>query len=538
MILRDYQQAAYDATHEAFKTHSRVLDVLPTGTGKTVLFGKLAGDWPEGRVLVVAPMIELIGQAAKKICKITGCMPAIEQADNWSNESEWARNPFIVGSKQTLTSRSKRYKRFVDVGLVILDEADTLLTAPVAEMVDYFVDKGAKLLGVTATAQRGDGKAMKNMYETCAYQMGISEAIPLGWLIAPRAHCIQLESLDLSEVGTKSATGDFKDGELAKAMEDDKVICEVAEVTAAESVGLKTVVYCASVDEARKVAYRLVDTHHLKADWVCGDTRLCDESRRREVIRSFTEDADGIQIVCNVGVLTRGWDFPGLQHIVMARPTKSLNLFTQIMGRGTRPLEGTVDFEGSTPESRREAIANSAKPFFKVTDLRDNGLEHKLISTADVLAGKMGLEVVKAAKKKLAEAGKALDVAEVLEEAQSEFDTKERKRLAKLAAKAKYKKVETDLFDDHQRGKAVKSGPKVVRMILGKYKGQPLAEIPTDYLQHMVRENKVSAPWLRGAMYGEINRRHKHAAPPAAAAANGSSSVAFWSKFNELRKAT
>jgi superfamily II DNA or RNA helicase len=484
-----------------------------------------------GRVLVVAPLIELIGQAAKKIRKITGNMPAIEQGTNWSNESAWARNQFIVGSKQTLTSKSKRFQRFVDVGLVVLDEADVMLTKPVAEMVDWFIERGAKVLGVTATAKRGDGRAMKNMYETCAYEMSIADAIPLGWLVSPKAHCIQLESLDLSEVGTKGANGDFKDGELARVMEDDKVVCEVAEVTAAESANLKTVVYCAGVEEARKVAHRLVDHYHLKADWVCGDQRLCDSSRRREVIRSFTQDPQGVQIVCNVGVLTRGWDFPGLEHIVMARPTKSLNLFTQIMGRGTRPLEGVVDFENSTPELRIAAIANSSKPHFKVTDLRDNALQHKLVSTVDVLGGKMGLEVLKAAKKKLASADQAIDVNEALNEAQRELESKERRRLARLEAKAKYKRVEADPFDPHQRGTVSKNGGRVVRMIFGKYKGQPLSEIPTDYLRHMVSENKVRQPWLKGAMWGEINRRRKAtAAPPT----NGNGQSTFWETFKQL----
>jgi superfamily II DNA or RNA helicase len=527
MKLRDYQNEAYRSTHDAFQTHTRVLVVLPTGLGKTVLFAALADDWPRGRVLVVAPLIQLIGQAAKKIRQMTSVMPSIEQANQWSNESEWARNPFIVGSKQTLTAKTKRYQRFVDVGLVVLDEADAQLTKPVAEMVDWFVEKGAKVLGVTATPKRKDQRAMKNMYEACAYEMSIADAIPLGWLVSPKAHSIQLESLDLSEVGTKGADGDFKDGELARVMEDEKVVCEVAAVTAAESANLKTVVYCAGVEEARKVAHRLVDTHHLRADWVCGDQRLCNEARRAEVIRSFTQDPDGIQIVCNVGVLTRGWDFPGLEHIVMARPTRSLNLFTQIMGRGTRPLEGVVDFENSSPESRLASIAESAKPYFKVTDLRDNTLAHKLISTADVLGGKMGFDVVDAAKKRLAEAGHAIDVNQALADAQREIERRERERLARVDARAKYKRVEADPFDPNQRSTVAKTNGRVVRMLFGKHKGQPLSEIPTGYLQWFVSEKERGPGWLRGSIYNELRKRRPQQPPDN-----------FWKVFSQLTEAS
>jgi superfamily II DNA or RNA helicase len=527
--LRDYQSAATTSIHAAFESHSRVLAVLATGLGKTVIFSTIAAGWTNGRALVVAPMIELIGQAAKKIRRITGQMPAIEQADQWSNESSWAKNQFIVGSKQTLCAKGKRYQRFEDVGLLVLDEADNMLTQPVAEMVDWYVDLGAKVLGVTATPKRHDRKAMKNVFETCAYEMSIFDAVEAGWLVAPKAHCIQLESLDLSQVGTKGKHGDFKDGELARAMEDDKVVFEVAEVTARESGPLKTVVYCASVEEARKISHRLVDNYQLKADWVCGDVRLCDKTRRRKVLGSFTDDPEGIQIVCNVGVLTRGWDFPALQHIVMARPTRSLNLYCQIMGRGTRPLDGIVDFEGSTPELRRAAIAASRKPHFKVTDLRDNTLAHKLVTTADVLGGKMGLGVVERAKKIMAEFGAAMDVDEALKQAQTEIEKRERAKLRRIESRAKYKRLEADPFDADQRSDISKPRPSGARMPFGRHKGKSFAELPDFYLRWLT--TNIDSPrwnWVKGSAWGEINRRKK-ARQPAVAVVDD-----FWSKLKTM----
>ncbi len=170
-------------------------------------------------------------------------------------------------------------------------------------------------------------------------------------------------------------------------LEATETVYEIAEVTARESGKLKTAVYCSSVAEAQLVAERLVDNYGLKADWICADQKLCTDQRRKEVLTSFQEDPQGVQFLCNVGILTIGWDFPALEHIVMARPTKSLSLYTQIFGRGTRPLEGVVDFDASTPETRLAAIAGSLKPHFRMTDLVDASMEHKIVTSVDVLGG-------------------------------------------------------------------------------------------------------------------------------------------------------
>lgn len=509
--LRDYQAKCRHAIHAAFETHNRVLVALPTGTGKTEIFVAVAQDWTTGRVLFVAPLIQLVGQAAKKIRQRTGAMPAIEQAENYSNESAWARSRFIVGSKQTLCGKRMRYQRFTNVGLVVIDEGH-LSSGVFEEMVRWFVDQGAKVLVVTATPKLVAGLPVSPLADVCAFEYGIHAAINDGWLVAPRARCCQLESLDLSEVGKKS-NGDFKDGELAAAMENDKVVFEIAEITAAESVGpagrpLKTVVYCACVAEARKVAHRLVDTYGLKADWVCGDQRQCDDRRRQHVISSFTEDPDGLQIVCNVGVLTLGWDFPGLEHIVMARPTRSLALFTQILGRGTRPLEGIVDFDGSTRETRLQAIEASFKPTFKVTDLRDNSLAHKLVTTADVLAGKATSDkVITRAKKAIEKSKVATDVLAAIAQAERECEKLERARMQRISAKAKYDGRDVDLFDKGQKAHPTKTH-RVARMPFGKHKGQPLSELTEGFLHWVIGKESMPA-WLKKSCRTELYFRSR-----------------------------
>lgn len=317
MDPRDYQVDTVNACHESWSKYQSILVVLPTGMGKTVVFVEIASRWEHGRVLIIAPQIELVSQAAKKLHKHTGIMPAIEQAHNRSNESSWGRQPFIVASKSTLLSiekkskyldkhgvaqerpPQKRYERLQDIGLVIVDEAHDGLTEQFKEIVDHYRKHGAKVLGVTATPKRSDGKSLGIVYEHCAYNMDILSAIEAGWLVAPNSHCLQLQSLDLSQVRT-SSTGDFVQKELAKSLEADKVVYEIAELTAAESRGLKTVVYCESILQAQQVAGLLSDQHGYKAEYI---SSKCTKDKRREVLESFTGDPDGVEIVTNVGIL-------------------------------------------------------------------------------------------------------------------------------------------------------------------------------------------------------------------------------------------
>lgn len=486
MSLRDYQIRACGASRVAWVDHRKVLLVLATGLGKTEIFTSLAERWTRGRVLVVAPLIGLVNQAARKIHAVTGEAPGIEQGNNRSDESGYLRSRFVVGSQQTLTSG--RYRRLRGIGLVVIDEAHLGMTENVKSMLDWFTENGALSLGVTATPKRSDKKSMKNIWEVCPFQMGIAEGIEQGWLCSARVQCIQLKNLDLSSI-TPAGARDFSEKKLAEVMGQDRVVYEVADVTARESVGLKTVVFCTHVHDARAVAHLLADQYGLKADWVCGDKNLCTDQRRREVLGSFVNDPEGVQIVCNVGVLTTGWDFPGLQHVVNARPTMSHSLFCQMFGRGTRALKGIVDFEGSTAELRRAAIADSAKPFFKFTDLRDVAMNHKLVSAVDVMGGDLGPLARVRALGALEGGNGPQDVDEAVraarraqEEAAAEV---ERQRLARVAARAEYNVVEVDPFNAYQVAGKQKQESKERRIVMpfGKHKYRQIKTIPSDYLR-------------------------------------------------------
>ena len=440
---------------EGHRNHDSICIELPTGTGKTIVFTRYAAQQKFGRSIVVCPQLPLIRQAAAKIRDETGTAPAIEQASLWSDEHmEELRNPFVVASKQTLTkSRSDgepRYKRFRGVGLVIVDECHYACTRPYIEMLDWFVARGAKVLGVSATLQRHDGKALGAVFQKCVRQYPLRQAVEDGWLVKPRVTCKQIKSLDLTnvETGMTVAGRDWNQKQLDEELTNPAVVYEIAEAIAAETKGKRTAIYCASVNEAQALAELLIDSYGIAAAWICSDNRRVAKADWRSIMDRFTTGE--LTHVCNVGQLTTGWDLPALEAIVMARPTQSTTLYTQIMGRGTRPLPGVVDFPESTPASRCAAIAKSRKPSFHVVDLVDNSLSHKVVTVVDVLGGDMPEEVRKRAKAAMLEADEPVDVGETSLAAQWEEEVEEHARLreqrARMKAKATFEDFDVDVF--------------------------------------------------------------------------------------------
>ena len=495
MELRDYQVEFCEAVEKAFSKHQTVLGVMATGLGKTICFVELMQRHP-GRCLVIAPQIDLVDQAAAKIAAVTGEAPGIERAEFRSNETEFGRSRFVVGSKQTLCGRGNRFERLRDISLVVYDEAHTAATKQTKRILDHYRNAGALMLGVTATPNRNDGKSLAELFGHCAYEYGILDAIEDGWLVRPEAKCCRVASLDLSEVRTKGKNGDFREGDLAKAMEDDRVCLEIAAITAAEIGDDRTVVFCASVEEASAVAQTLRCQYGIRADYVCSDQKRLSAGDRAQRMRAFRKG--DLQVLTNVGIVTTGVDIPEISHIVMARPTRSVALYTQCIGRATRPLPGVVDFASSDAAMRRAAIANSAKPVFRITDLVDNSRRHSLVQAHDALAGRAIGDLDAAALEAAANKGTRRDVvkttAEILEsrrkeeERRREFEVRRERLLRSIDVSATYDTELVNMFIE-ERAEKIRS-QRVQRMPFGKFKYQPITKVPTSYLAWVHRTNQ------------------------------------------------
>lgn len=326
MELRPYQSEAKAAIFEEWdKGVKRTLLVLPTGCGKTIVFAKVTEDCVRrgNRVLILAHRGELLEQAADKIGKATGLGCATEKAEETCLGS-WFR--VVVGSVQSLT-REKRLKQFpVDYfDTIIIDEAHHCLSDSYQKILDYF--KGASILGVTATPDRGDMRNLGECFDSLAYEYTLPKAIKAGYLSPIKALTLPLK-LDLSAVGMQS--GDFKSGDIATAL--DPYLYQIADEMEKHCKDRKTVVFLPLVKTSQKFR-DILNNKGFRAAEVNGDSK-----DRAEVLAAY--ERGDYNVLCNSMLLTEGWDCPSVDCIVVLRPTKVRSLYSQMVGRGTRLFPG------------------------------------------------------------------------------------------------------------------------------------------------------------------------------------------------------
>lgn len=327
--LRPYQQQARDRIHAEWDAgHTRTLLVLPTGTGKTIVFASVAADQVRAgdRVLILAHRGELLEQAADKLQRSTGLVSAVEKAESTCLDS-WFR--VVVGSVQTL-QRTARLERFPQdyFGTIIIDEAHHAITDGYRRILDYF--SGAKVLGVTATPDRGDMRNLGEVFDSLAFEYKLTDAIKEGYLCKIMAQTIPLQ-LDITSV-TMSG-GDYAVGDLGTAL--DPYLEQIAAEMAQRCKDRKTVVFLPLIKTSQKFR-DLLNTHGFRAAEVNGQS-----DDRKQVLADF--DADKYNVLCNSMLLTEGWDCPSVDCVVVLRPTKVRSLYSQMVGRGTRLSPGKTD---------------------------------------------------------------------------------------------------------------------------------------------------------------------------------------------------
>lgn len=327
--LRPYQQQARERIHAEWENgHTRTLLVLPTGTGKTIVFASVAADQVRAghRVLILAHRGELLEQAADKLQRSTGLVSAVEKADATCLNT-WFR--VVVGSVQTL-QRTARLERFPHdyFGTIIIDEAHHAITDGYRRILDYF--DHAKVLGVTATPDRGDMRNLGEVFDSLAFEYKLTDAIKEGYLCRIMAQTIPLK-LDISSV-TMSG-GDYAVGDLGTAL--DPYLEQIAAEMAQRCKGRKTVVFLPLIKTSQKFR-DLLNSHGFRAAEVNGQS-----TDRKEVLADF--DAGKYNVLCNSMLLTEGWDCPSVDCVVVLRPTKVRSLYSQMVGRGTRLSPGKSD---------------------------------------------------------------------------------------------------------------------------------------------------------------------------------------------------
>lgn len=326
MELRPYQNTAKEKVFEQWEQgYKKTLLVLPTGTGKTIIFAKITEECVRRgkRVLILAHRGELLDQAADKIKKVTGLECAVEKAEKSCRDS-WYR--VTIGSVQTLMRENRLntfdYQYF---NTIIIDEAHHCISESYQRILNYF--NNADVLGVTATPDRGDMKNLGQVFESLAFEYTLPKAIKEGYLSPIKALTIPLR-LDLSAVSMQA--GDFKAAEIGTAL--DPYLEQIAQEMTKYCADRKTVVFLPLIKTSQKFR-DLLDKHGFNAAEVNGSSE-----DRAQTLKAFEENK--YNVLCNSMLLTEGWDCPDVDCIVVLRPTKVRSLYCQMVGRGTRLAEG------------------------------------------------------------------------------------------------------------------------------------------------------------------------------------------------------
>ena len=320
--LRPYQKEAVEAIFSEWKEeHRRTLLVLPTGTGKTVVFAKVVElKVGEGkRVLILAHRNELLEQASNKLKEACGIDTVLEKADS---TAVGKLSPVTVGSVQTLYREHRliQYPRdYFDI--IIVDEAHHAMSDTYQKILEYF--NKALVLGVTATPDRADRKNLGQYFDSLAYEYPMRKAVKEGYLAPIKAQMIPLD-IDITNVGISN--GDYAVGEIGSAL--DPYLEQIAKEMLTYCKDRKTVVFLPLIRTAQKFC-EILSSYGLSACEVNGDS-----TDRNEVIKDF--ECGNYQVLCNAMLLTEGWDCPDVDCIVVLRPTKVRSLYQQMVGRGMR----------------------------------------------------------------------------------------------------------------------------------------------------------------------------------------------------------
>ena len=404
MELRPYQETARQKVQEEWEEgKKRTLLVLPTGTGKTIVFSKIIEDRVKKgeRILVIAHRGELLEQASDKLYKSTGLKTATEKAGQTSLGSFYR---VVVGSVQTL-QREKRLNQFPPeyFDTIIIDEAHHAISDGYQRVLKHFED--ANVLGVTATPDRGDMRNLGSYFESLAYEYSLPEAIKSGYLSPIKALTIPLK-LDLSNV--KQQAGDFSTKDLGTAL--DPYLEQIAEEMKKQCFNRKTVVFLPLVKTSQKFR-DILNQHGFKAAEVNGES-----TDREQVLKDYEEGK--YNVLCNSMLLTEGWDCPSVDCVIVLRPTKVRALYSQMVGRGTRLAPG-----------KKELL---------LLDFLWHTERHELCHPANLIATDEA--VVKKMTENIEELGTPIDLEQAEQQAKEDVALEREESLAKQLSEMKRRK--------------------------------------------------------------------------------------------------
>jgi len=320
--LREYQKYWIEKIFASWlQGNKSVLAQLPTGAGKTVCFAHISDEFlrQDGTVLVIAHRTELIEQAVAKLEAITGWSAGVIKY----GVTPHPERKIQVASVQTLTR--KELQPDFQTKLLIFDEAHHATSYSYRKIIEFYPE--ACILGVTATPVRIDGQSLKDIFNDLVVGASPAKLIQQGYLSGFRLFATD-RTINTTGV---SASKDFISTELALAINSQISPSEIYRIWHQYAQNRKTIVFAASVGHSKTLA-EAFKKQGISSEHLDGDTAA---SQRFAILKKFEKGT--IQVLCNYQILTEGYDCSSIEAVLCVRPTKSLVLWHQMIGRGLRP---------------------------------------------------------------------------------------------------------------------------------------------------------------------------------------------------------
>ena len=318
---RPYQVDAIERIRNEIRAgNKRPLLVSPTGSGKTVIASHIINSAIQrrSRILFIAHRKEIIDQTSRKLTALE-----IDHAIIMSGYDRSAMATVHVASIQTLIRRE-----YPSVDLIIIDESQHVSAKSYQKIIAAYPD--AVIIGLTATPCRGDGKGLGGTFNSIVHVAQVRELIDMGYLVPAVVYAPSKPDLQ----GVNIKRGDYDAAALETAVDKPKLIGDIVQHWYQLAKDRQTIVFATGISHSQHLLEEFRNSG-IPAEHLDGETPRV----MREAILNRLESGE-TRVVCNVGVLTEGFDSPGVSCIVLARPTKSFGLFIQMAGRGMRPSPG------------------------------------------------------------------------------------------------------------------------------------------------------------------------------------------------------
>jgi superfamily II DNA or RNA helicase len=326
--LREYQNSSVNDIIEAIRDKKNTVVQLPTGTGKTTVIAEVVRLWrahysQNQRALVVVHRIELVEQIVERFLQF-----GITAGKIKAGEPVNANFQIQVGLIQSLRNQSRRP---ATLGLIIVDEAHHINASSYSDLISYYDSYTPTVIGVTATPSRLDGKPLGKVFNQLLEYGQITTFIENGYLSHMKHFATGFP--ELKQIKIKS-TGDYDEKALEKEMSNDRIMANLIKGYEMHATNKKMIVFAVNTEHANIIANRYCASGY-KAQAVDYKT---ESTIRKNIIADFK--VGKIQILVNVNLFTEGFDCPDVEVVQLARPTKSLNLYLQMIGRGMRTFPG------------------------------------------------------------------------------------------------------------------------------------------------------------------------------------------------------